>query len=95
VYKESTTPAVELVSRLQAVRDVEKGEQMYLALVRPLQVDSDDKQLVASSSTTSLVKEFSDVFPDDLPKGLPPKRAVDHKIELEPGQVPQIDQRIE
>jgi hypothetical protein len=88
VYKESTTPAVELVSRLQAVRDVEKGEQMYLALVRPLQVDSDDKQLVASSSTTSLVKEFSDVFPDDLPKGLPPKRAVDHKIELEPGQVP-------
>ena len=61
---------------------------MYLALVRPLQVDSGDKQLVSNSSTTSLVKEFSDVFPDDLPKALPPKRAVDHKIELEPGQVP-------
>ena len=87
-YKESNTPAVELVSRLQVVRDVEKGEQMYLALVRPLQVDSGDKQLVSNSSTTSLVKEFSDVFPDDLPKALPPKRAVDHKIELEPGQVP-------
>ena len=87
-YKESNTPAVELVSRLQVVRDVEKGEQMYLALVRPLQVDSGDKQLVSNSSTTSLVKEFSDVFPDDLPKGLPPKRAADHKIELEPGQIP-------
>ena len=87
-YKESNTPAVELVSRLQVVRDVEKGEQMYLALVRPLQVDSGDKQLVSNSSTTSLVKEFSDVFPDDLPKGLPPKGAVDYKIELEPGQIP-------
>jgi gag-polyprotein putative aspartyl protease len=87
-YKESNAPAVELVSRLQAVRDVEKGEQMYLALVRPLQGHSDDKQLVSHSNTTSLVREFSEVFPHDLPKGLPPKRAVDHKIELESGQVP-------
>jgi hypothetical protein len=31
---------------------------------------------------------FSDVFPYDLPEGLPPTRAVDHKVELEPGQVP-------
>ena len=30
------TPVVELVSRLQAVRDIEKGEQMYLAIVRPV-----------------------------------------------------------
>ena len=29
-----------------------------------------------------LVQEYSDVFPDDLPKGLPPKRAVDHRIHL-------------
>jgi hypothetical protein len=32
---------------------------------------------------------FKDVFPDDLPSGLPPSREVDHKIELVAGATPQ------
>ena len=35
-----------------------------------------------------LSAEFKDVFPDDLPSGLPPQREIDHRIELEPGQNP-------
>src|SRR3954471_13318832 len=35
-----------------------------------------------------LLKEFSDVFPDEIPPGLPPKRITDHQIELEPGSRP-------
>ena len=31
---------------------------------------------------------FRDVFPDELPAGLPPSREVDHRIELTPGAVP-------
>jgi hypothetical protein len=31
-----------------------------------------------------VVREFSDVFPDDLP-GMPPERAIEFKIELQPG----------
>ena len=34
------------------------------------------------------MEEFKDVFPDELPRGLPPKRSVDHRIELEPGAAP-------
>jgi hypothetical protein len=34
-----------------------------------------------------VVREFSDVFPDDLP-GMPPKRAIEFKIELQPGTTP-------
>jgi hypothetical protein len=34
----------------------------------------------------TIVKEYSDVFA--LPAGLPPKRAVDHRIELQPGSIP-------
>lgn len=35
-----------------------------------------------------LLEEFQDVFPDELPSGLPPSREVDHRIELVPGAVP-------
>jgi hypothetical protein len=34
-----------------------------------------------------VVHEFPDVFPDDLP-GMPPERAIEFKIELQPGTAP-------
>jgi hypothetical protein len=34
-----------------------------------------------------IVREFLDVFPDDLP-GMPPERAIEFKIELQPGTAP-------
>jgi hypothetical protein len=34
-----------------------------------------------------VVREFPDVFPDDLP-GMPPERAIEFKIELEPDTAP-------
>jgi hypothetical protein len=41
-----------------------------------------------SPEAKHLVEEFADVFPEDLPQKLPPRREVDHRIELEPGAVP-------
>ncbi len=38
----------------------------------------------------SLLTEFKDVFPPELPPGLPPQRDVDHKIELVPDAKPVI-----
>jgi hypothetical protein len=34
-----------------------------------------------------VVREFSDMFPDDIP-GMPPERAIEFKIELQPGTAP-------
>ncbi|KAK1664786.1 hypothetical protein QYE76_052945 [Lolium multiflorum] len=36
------------------------------------------------SSLLSLLKEFQDVFPDELPHGLPPLRGIEHRIDLIP-----------
>ena len=38
--------------------------------------------------SNKLYEEYSDVFPDDLPKCLPPKRHVDHKIDMVDGSSP-------
>ena len=35
-----------------------------------------------------LLLEYKDVFPEELPHGLPPKRNVDHKIGVIPGSEP-------
>jgi len=32
-----------------------------------------------------LLKEYNDVFPQDIPHGLPPQRGIEHNIDLIPG----------
>ena len=69
-----------IVSAMKAARLMKKGGG-YLAYV----VDSDmaEPQL----KDIPVVREFNDVFPDDLP-GLPPPREVEFSIELVPGSEP-------
>ena len=35
-----------------------------------------------------MLKKYKDVFPDDLPKQLPPRRHIEHSIDLVPGSTP-------
>jgi len=81
-------PPVEVISALQLKREVRHGEELYLAIVRPSAEHVDDTKVIQSGDASIIVNEFKDVFPDDLPSELPPRRDVDHRIELEPGQQP-------
>ena len=40
---------------------------------------------VIPSSVVSLLQEFDDVFPEDMPPGLPPIRGIEHQIDFVPG----------
>ena len=58
---------------------------------------NDDQIVTVNEDTTrteypvqvqELVTEFADIFPKELPAGLPPQRQLDHRIELVPGAEP-------
>ena len=70
-----------IISSHKATRLLKKGCQAYLAHVTDLNKNSSEL------NTIPIVKEFSDVFPEELP-GLPPKRDVEFCIDLEPGTHP-------
>ena len=48
-------------------------------------MSSNDLDPSLPSSFVSLLQEFQDVFPDDIPSGLPPIRGIEHLIDFVPG----------
>ncbi|RVW60334.1 Transposon Tf2-2 polyprotein [Vitis vinifera] len=47
--------------------------------------DQGGQSMEVPDSVVKILKEFRDVMPAELPKELPPRRPIDHKIELLPG----------
>ncbi|XP_069147076.1 uncharacterized protein [Solanum lycopersicum] len=76
-----TSTPVRIISFHRAKRTVSKGCLSFLAHIR------DDTTQVPSIESVSVVREFLDVFPADLP-GMPPDRDIDFCIDLEPGTRP-------
>ena len=74
-----TSPRV--ISALQARRMMKKGCKGYLATVR------DTQQGELKLEDIPIVREFPDVFPEDL-SGLPPDREIEFSIDLLPGSNP-------
>ena len=71
---------------LEDKTDQEDQEQQEVNAI----VELDDEKIDTPfpREIKDILVEFSDVFPKELPAGLPPKRAVDHCIELLPGTEP-------
>ncbi|KAH7836606.1 hypothetical protein Vadar_003409 [Vaccinium darrowii] len=69
------------LSVIQVQKGLKKGEATYLAALVEIKPDV---QAEVSDKVAGLLKEFSDVMPDEFPKPLPLRGATDHKIELVP-----------
>lgn len=86
----SAAPSEKLLSAMQVKRLVRKGvTQAFLAVISEVKPDvvssvSDDDPC----HVKSILGEYGDVFTDELPAELPPRRNVGHSIPTEPGHVP-------
>ncbi|KAD4179813.1 hypothetical protein E3N88_28404 [Mikania micrantha] len=70
-----------ICSIIKALKYINRGGKSYLAYV----VDAEKE--VKKLEDIPIVRDFPDVFPDDLP-GVPPERDVEFRIDLVPGAKP-------
>ena len=71
-------------SEWREVKDNPSTTIHYVLICKGLSAETNDLTNIPSS-LLSLLKEFQDVFPDELPHGLPPLRGIEHRIDLIPG----------
>ena len=81
IYGEKWGKATTIISLLKARKCVANGCSSYLTYV------VDAKLEKKGVTDVDVVREFPDVFPEDLP-GLPPERQVEFHIDLTPGAAP-------
>ncbi|KAL0313031.1 UNVERIFIED_CONTAM: hypothetical protein Sradi_5702400 [Sesamum radiatum] len=74
------------LSAMQFEKGCKRSEPSYLCTLRFDEIEEASGPI--PGVIKKLLKEFEDVMPDELPRKLPPKRAVDHEIELVPGTKP-------
>ncbi|KAL0556835.1 hypothetical protein IC582_005352 [Cucumis melo] len=71
----------QVISAIRASKLLSQGTWSILASV------VDTREVDVSLSSEPMVRDYPDVFPEELP-GLPPYREIEFTIELEPGTVP-------
>ncbi|GJV91093.1 putative nucleotidyltransferase, ribonuclease H, partial [Tanacetum coccineum] len=73
-------PTGNLIKLSQFQDELQMGDDVFVLIGKEVAKDSE-----IPKAMIPLLKEFSDVFPDELPDGLPPLRDIQHHIDLEPG----------
>ena len=80
VPPKSAQDHVHLMSRKECEREIQGEGEIYLLIAKEVQ---DPKPIPPELRT--LLDQYRDVFPEELPPGLPPMRGIEHQIDLIPG----------
>ena len=72
-------PETKLLSALQLKKGVRRQEPTYIILPT---IYEDTVDEVIPPGVRMVLKKYGDVMPDQLPRALPPRRGIDHQIEL-------------
>jgi hypothetical protein len=83
----AATPRLNSITAHQFSRALRKEatEAVYLVIAKPEGPDA-----APPERARHLLEEYADVFQPKLSAGLPPKRDIDHRIELTPGLTPPV-----
>ncbi|GJW66749.1 putative reverse transcriptase domain-containing protein [Tanacetum coccineum] len=84
-YSEGHRTRLNIISCTKVQKYLLKGSHVFLAHVTTKEIE--DKSEKKRLEDVPIVKDFPDVFPEDLP-GLPPTRQVEFQIDLVPGAAP-------
>ncbi|KAL2253005.1 UNVERIFIED_CONTAM: Transposon Tf2-12 polyprotein, partial [Sesamum indicum] len=75
-----------LVARKSEIKEALFSRQNLIVLVyKEAMLNSNDLTSSLPSVVTSLLQDYEDVFPDEMPPGLPPIRGIEHQIDFIPG----------
>ncbi|KAF7834903.1 Transposon Ty3-I Gag-Pol polyprotein [Senna tora] len=61
------------------------SEQVLMLVCKDAYFSTNELNPSLPSSVVSLLQEFGDLFPQEIPEGLPPLRGIEHKIDFVPG----------
>ncbi|KAK2968139.1 hypothetical protein RJ640_007528 [Escallonia rubra] len=74
------------ISALQLKKGLKRDETTYLAMLQWDEIEEVSGPL--PKEVKVILNDLEDVMPDELPKKFPPRRAINHEIELVPGTKP-------
>ncbi|KAC9449874.1 hypothetical protein E3N88_45822 [Mikania micrantha] len=81
IHGELKKPPLKMINVMKAQKFLRKGYSAFLASI------VDTKAEKSKIEEIPIVREYSEVFPEDLP-GLPPVRQIEFRIDLVPGAAP-------
>ena len=63
----------------------EPNTMFFVLLYKDNFLSTNDLPSTLPSAVFDVLQDYEDVFPEEVPPGLPPKRGIEHQIDLVPG----------